>query len=190
MPVLIEPSNPTWGLHLQTIFHTKVKVNGAWINIGSNITWKRRSKLSPNTLAQNWGCTFDTAQRTLVVMTQHGIHTVAKSSLSRLSRTNDRQLQYKRLGVNIFTDTLDSAVRSKQGKKYRLVFCTHFEWPRAYSMPTKGTAHETLYNLLKHDGWPNVVICDGSKDQNLGDFKKKSNEADIHIKHFKPYSPW
>ena len=54
-------------------------------------------------------------------------------------------------------------------------------------MPTKGTAYETLPNLLKRDGCPNAIICDGSKEQTLGKFKKKAKEADIYIKQIEPY---
>ena len=57
-------------------------------------------------------------------------------------------------------------------------------------MPTKGTLHKTLLNLLKCDGCTNAIICDGSKERTLVKFKKKANEADIHIKHIEPYSPW
>ena len=53
-------------------------------------------------------------------------------------------------------------------------------------MPKKGTAHETLSNLLKRDGWLKAIICDGFTEQILGNFKKKSNEADIHIKQIEP----
>ena len=57
-------------------------------------------------------------------------------------------------------------------------------------MTTKGTAHETLSNLLKRDGCPNAIIIDGSKEQTLGKFKKKANGSDIHIINIDPYSPW
>ena len=57
-------------------------------------------------------------------------------------------------------------------------------------MPTKGTAHETLSHLLKQDGCLNYIIMDGSKEQTLGKFKKKVNEADIWVKQIEPYSPW
>ena len=56
-------------------------------------------------------------------------------------------------------------------------------------MPTKGTAHEMLSHLLKRDGCPNSIIMDGSKEQNLGKFKKKANEANIWVKQIEPYSP-
>ena len=90
----------------------------------------------------------------------------------------------------MMTDTLESSVCSKRGKKYGQVYCTHFGWARAYGIPTKGTAHETLSNLLKRNGFQNVIICDGSKEQTLGKFKKKAKENNIHMNQIGPYSPW
>ena len=89
----------------------------------------------------------------------------------------------------MMTDTLESSVCSKRGNKYGQVYCTHFGWARAYGIPTKGTAHETLSNLLKRNGFQNVIICDGSKEQTLGKSKKNLNEADIHANQIEPYSP-
>jgi hypothetical protein len=34
------------------------------------------------------------------------------------------------------------------------------------------------------------MIMDGSKEQTLGRFKKKCQDADCHIKQTEPYSPW
>jgi hypothetical protein len=34
------------------------------------------------------------------------------------------------------------------------------------------------------------LIMDGSKEQTLGRFKKKCQDADCRIKQTKPYSPW
>ena len=52
------------------------------INIGCTVTGSRQSKLSPDVLARNWGCTLETAQRTLDITTQLGIRTVANPSIS------------------------------------------------------------------------------------------------------------
>ena len=101
------------------------------IQIGSSRTGSRRTKMSPSTIARNWGCTLDTAMHTLDVTTQFSIRTVANPSLSRQFRKNDWQLWYKRLGINIFTDTLDSSIRSKRSNKYGQMYCTHFWWTRA-----------------------------------------------------------
>ena len=54
----------------------------------------------------------------------------------------------------------------------------------------KGDAHETLYLFVNRDGvLPNMVM-DKSKDQTLGFFRKKSQEAYYHINQIEPYYPW
>ena len=34
------------------------------------------------------------------------------------------------------------------------------------------------------------MVLDGSKEQVLGDFKRKLCEADCHLRQTEPYSPW
>jgi len=34
------------------------------------------------------------------------------------------------------------------------------------------------------------MVTDGSKEQTLGDFRRKLQEADCHLRVTKPYSPW
>ena len=121
--------------------------NYGWICIGSNVTGQRIYKLSPDNLTRNWECTLETAQRTLDVTTKRGIRTVANTSLSRQFWTNDRQLRYKWLEVNMFTDTLESSVQLKRGNRYVQVYCTHFGRTREYGMPTKVIAQEMLFNF-------------------------------------------
>ena len=57
-------------------------------------------------------------------------------------------------------------------------------------MEKKGDAHETLSLLFKRDGMPHKMVMDGPKDNTLGSFRNKSQEADCHIKQTEPYSPW
>ena len=96
-----------------------------WIYIIYTVTGQRRSKLSPDKLTRNWGCTLENVQRTLDVTTQCGICTVANPSISRQFQTNGRHLRYKRFGVNMFTDTIEYSVWWKCGNRYGQVYCTH-----------------------------------------------------------------
>ena len=57
-------------------------------------------------------------------------------------------------------------------------------------MKRKGEAHETLSLLFHRDGVPPSMIVDNSKEQILGDFRRKLREADCHLKQTEPYSPW
>jgi hypothetical protein len=57
-------------------------------------------------------------------------------------------------------------------------------------MKRKGEAHETLLLLFHHDGVLPSMIADNSKEQILGEFKRKLNEANRHLKQMEPYSLW
>ena len=57
-------------------------------------------------------------------------------------------------------------------------------------MKLKSDAHDLLSLLFQRDGVPPKMIMDGSKEQTLGRFKKKYQDADCHIKQTEPYSPW
>ncbi len=57
-------------------------------------------------------------------------------------------------------------------------------------MKLKCDAHNLLLLLFQRDGVPPKMIMDGSKEQTLGRFKKKCQDADCRIKQTKPYSPW
>ena len=52
-----------------------------------------------------------------------------------------------------------------------------------FPMAKKGGAHEALSLLFQRDGVPPKMIFDGSKDQDLGVFKRKVAEAGCHLSH-------
>jgi hypothetical protein len=88
-------------------------------------TNKRKGTMTAQRLAKNWGISLDSAKQTLNVTTQRGVRTTANPSLSRRFRTNDRQLRYRRLRCDMYTDTLDAkTVTSKRGNKYAQIFAT------------------------------------------------------------------
>ena len=90
----------------------------------------------------------------------------------------------------MFSDTLESKVKSSRGNKYAQVFTTRFGWSRAFPMAKKSDAHEGLSLLLAHDGAPPAIIVNGSKEQTMGEFWCKAREASVHIKQTEPHSPW
>ena len=54
-------------------------------------------------------------------------------------------------------------------------------------MKRKGDAHESLSLFFKRDGVTHKRVMDGSKEQTLGSFNNKCQEADCHIKQAEPY---
>jgi hypothetical protein len=55
-------------------------------------------------------------------------------------------------------------------------------------MEKKSQVHEALALLFTRDGVPPVIICDGAKEQVLGEFCCKAHQADCHIRQTEPYT--
>jgi hypothetical protein len=89
-----------------TQLENKVNVNQL------EVAQRHKGVLKPEDLARNFGIGIDAAQRTLKVTTQRGIRTVLHPCISRRFRTNDRQLRYRRLPEDLYTDTFKSKVKS------------------------------------------------------------------------------
>jgi hypothetical protein len=100
-------------------------------------------------------------------------------------------LHYTQLPKPVFTNTMFARTASKQGNKCAQAYATSFGWSRAHLLTTKGDTHESLSLLFHRDGVTLTMrILDGSKEQTLGNFKRKLREADCHARQTKPYSPW
>ena len=125
---------------------------------------KNSTESMAQSLVRNWGIGIEAAKRTVKSTTQRILRTVAHPSLSRRFRTNDRQLRYRRINSEMFTDTAKSAVTSKRGNKYMQFFSLPYGWVRTFPMPKKSCAHEALSVLFKRDGVPSTMVMDGSKE--------------------------
>lgn len=69
--------------------------------------------VDPDKLANRWGISLDAAKRTVRQTTQRGIRSVLHPTLSRRFRTNDRQMRYRQLQHDLYTDTLEAPVKSR-----------------------------------------------------------------------------
>ena len=161
---------------------------GVFAAIGAMST-AAAQKLDPETLARRWGIGIKAAIETIKKTTQRGMRSVLHASLSRRFRTNDRQMRYRRLPVELYTDTLLTSTKSRRGNKYAQVFYARNGWKRAFPMSKKSEAADALSLLFARDGVPAVIILDGSKEQTQGEFRKKARQADCHIKQIEPKTP-
>jgi hypothetical protein len=84
----------------------------------------QRPGIDAETLSRNWGIGLASARRTLEATTQRGVRTVLHPTMSRRFRTNDRQLRYRRLPVDMYTDTMFSKTKSRRGNTCAQVFST------------------------------------------------------------------
>ena len=107
---------------------------------------------------------------------------ISNPSLSHRFRTNNRQFFYRHLRHDMFTDMMQTKTKSRRGNLYAQVYTTGFHWLQAHLMKKKSDAHNTLSLVFQCDGVPPKMIMDGSKEQTLGRFKQKCQNADCHIK--------
>jgi hypothetical protein len=156
----------------------------------SAVSSMAKPRISAETLAKRWGIGLKTAKNTIKNTTQRMVRTVLHPSLSRRFRTNDRQLRYRRLPLNLFTDTLLTKVKSRRGNLYCQVFGATNGWKRAFPMAKKSDAHEALSLLFHRDGAPPEMVMDGAREQIHGEFRRKCREASVHVKQIEPHSPW
>ena len=160
-------------------------------SIGMVQSGKRGKAVNARTLAKNWAIGLSVAERTIEATTQNGLRTIIHPHLSRRFRTNDRQLRYRRLAHDMFTDTLVSKIPSWfRRNRYAQVFATKFGWVRVYPMKRKSDAHEGFSLMAQRDGVPPLIVCDGAKEQIMGEFRRKAKEAGCRVKQTEPHSPW
>jgi hypothetical protein len=55
-------------------------------------------------------------------------------------------------------------------------------------MKLESEAHEALSLLFHRDGVPNVMVMDGAKAQDEGEFRRKLGDAGCHIKKTEPHT--
>jgi hypothetical protein len=167
----------------------KLDYNNSNLNI-SLVKSEMRDKagIDAATLANNVGIDIEATKRTRLVATQRGIIIMVHSSLTKRNKTNDRHLRYRRLPVTIYTDTIYSTILSSQKNKAGQIFCNDFGFVRAFPLNKEKEAHDDLYLLFHRDGFPNVVVMDGSNAQVEGEFRRKLCDAGCHIKQTEPHT--
>ena len=121
--------DPTHNLALA--LNGQVQVSG--IVSGVN-TKKGKAEVTPHDLAKRWNIGLDTAKRTLLKTTKRELRTSPNPLLCQWYSTNDGMLRYRRLPVDLFTDTLEAGIVSHRGNRYAQVYATethgvrHTQW--------------------------------------------------------------
>ena len=98
-------------------------------------------------------------------------------------------LRYNRLHHSV-SDKIQAGTILRIVNWYAQVYSTEFGSSTAHIMKRKGDAHGTLSLLFNRDDVPPNMVMDGSKEQTVGFFSNKFQEADCHINQTKPYYPW
>jgi hypothetical protein len=107
-------------------------------------------------LAKNWGISLEQAAKTIQVTTQRGLMTVLHPSLSRRFRTNDRQLRYRRLNIELYSDTQESSTNPEVGISMQRFLVQEMDGPgstpwQRNQMPMR-VCHCCLPEMVFHQG--------------------------------------
>ena len=90
----------------------------------------------------------------------------------------------------MFTGTLNANTSSRRQNKHGQAFGTSFGWARAHGLKNKSKAHKALSILAKRDGVPDTMVVDGSKEQTLGESRRKCRQINVCIQQIEPCSQW
>ena len=126
--------------------------------------------MTPYDLTKRWNIGFETAKQTHIKTTQWQLRSSPNPFLSQWYSTNDRMLRYRRLPVDLLTDTLEARSVSHRGNRYAQIHAHRSTWCKAYPMAKKSNAHETWSLLLAQGGVPSTLGMDGAREQFLGEF--------------------
>ena len=83
--------------------------------------------VTPYDLAKRWNIGLETAKETLLRTTQRD-ENFTKSFVVSMYGTNDRMLRYRRLPLDLFTDTLEAGIVSHRGNKYAQGYAHRNTW--------------------------------------------------------------
>lgn len=153
-------------------------------------TIENSTSLSPERLAALWNVGLSVAKKTLQCTTQKGVRSTLYPSIERRWPTGDRALRYRRLGHDVYHDTLHARVISLRGHKFSEIYCTGFGWSRNFPISRISEVHDTLNLFLNRYGIPSALISDGAKVYEYGEFNKLAKQAGCYCKYTDPHSPW
>ena len=152
--------------------------------ISSARTTKRKTAITPETLAARWRIGIETARRTLESTTQRGVRDFSEYKGTRRLKHSHYQLRYRLIRDTVYTDTMYAAVPAWRTKnKFAQVYSTSFGWVWASPIQSKGDAHHTLSQLHRRFGIPATITSDAANELVGGEFRKKCLSAGTHLEH-------
>ena len=152
-------------------------------------TKKRRGFVNAEQLAKNWGIGKEVAQRTIEVTTQLAVRDFSHNEGGRMMKPTSYVLNHRRLGADVYTDTMFGKCKSLDGNNCCQVFATDYHYIKAYPMKSKADCHMTLKEFFTDVGIPRVLIPDNAKEMVQGETRKVANKAQMPIHPIEAYKP-
>ena len=191
---LIQPSGPGPPRSIQSITSTRtsaaIDIDSYCLALASmSTTSKRKGTVTAEQLAKRWSIGLEAAKRTIQHTTQMAVRDFSSISKGRRLKPYTHRLDYRRLNVQVYCDTIIGKVTSLRGNKYATIFCTPFHWMSVEGMAKKSEAHYNLDNLFRRIGVPTAIIPDNAPELTHGDFRKKALMAQCAITPIEAYTP-
>ena len=111
-------------------------------DVGSTLITQRHSSVTPERVADIFGCGIETAKQTIRITTQHGVRS-AIHPLKRRYRTDLLSLRYRRLDALMYSDTMHFKTKSLAQHKCAQIFATD-DFAVAYPMHAERHIGDTL----------------------------------------------
>ncbi len=149
----------------------------------------RSSVITKEELATRWFTGLNSAEATLLAMTQEGMRFM-EGDLERHLRTSQRHLRFPSLNMQIYTDTLFSSLKSIRGYTCAQIFTDGRKFFRAYPLAKKADAHHALTAFIQDVGIPKCCLSDGAEEERGGEWGRIVKHYHIKTRITEPKSPW
>ncbi len=161
-------------------------------NIGALNTESRKLSTPDSEIARIFNCSPAIAQKTRLVTTQKGIHSVT-DHLTRRYRTKQAALRYDQLGRRhgcFYSDTFFSSVRSTRGNTMGKLFVNDIGFYHFVPMKSKSEAGNALLEFIQDIGIPSALHTDDAKELTSGKWEQVRKDHGIKQTLAEPYSPF
>jgi hypothetical protein len=143
-------------------------------------------------LSKIWRIDLDTAKRTLATTSQHCARTPA-SDLSRNYSTNNRMLQYKRIGEFFYMDTFyatQKANKSTRGNTCCQLFVTDKGFVYVVPMKKEADVLQAIKQFARVIGAPEALIADAARAQKAEAVRHFCNGIGTTLRVLEEGTPW
>jgi hypothetical protein len=123
------------------------------------------------------------------VTTQRGLRYL-EGPLSRSFRTREKQLDNRFLSTKMYIDTFFKDKISARGNTCAQLFITSEGFVAGKPLETKAEAYVVLENLCSKYGIPNLLVSDGAKEEQFGEWGRVVQKNLIPQSTTEPHSGW
>jgi hypothetical protein len=149
----------------------------------------RKSVLTKEILARQWGIGLETAHRTLRVTTQAGVQMMIHP-LERRFQTKQVHMKFPTYRAKVYMDTVFSTIKSIHGNTCGELFVALPAYVHFYSMESKSECPDALMKNIQDAGIMSELVSDGSKEKIIRKMKQIVKTHHIKMVVTEPYSQW